>query len=418
MSHKERIHRGGLLGRLLFLALSSFVILLISGIARLCPAQEKPDFKPLFPVRLNHEFPGHRRTFEEIRDLILEHYYSKEITEEALYWAAIQGMLQHISPPDSPELGKIWTTEEYERVLQSLQGTQISLGIKSSFNPQEGSLTITDVMPDSPASPVLKPLDRIMRINAQHLKGRSLMEVNRLLKGEEGEDVSLTINRDIEILDVTIRLEKFETQNLIISRLTESVALVEIKRFTANLSKKLRDELEGLKQQGFKGLIIDLRNNPGGVFSEALRIADLFLSEKRILLRTLQRETDLQNYISANKEPIEFDLAVLVNPHTASSAEILVSALQDHQRAVIIGTRTFGKGVFEKTFTLQNDFRVKFITGAMYSPKGRMWQGKGVAPDFLVKQDDSTLSTLLKMEPKERFRKDLAMITAYKLLTR
>ena len=107
-----------------------------------------------------------------------------------------------------------------------------------------------------------------------------------------------------------------------------------------------------------------------------------------------------------------------MNHKTASSAEILTSSLQDHQQALIVGTRTFGKAVFEKTYTLENQYRLKFITGAMYSPRGRSWQSIGVTPDFLVEQDDNTLDILLKMEPKERLRKDVAMITAYKLLVR
>ena len=111
-------------------------------------------------------------------------------------------------------------------------------------------------------------------------------------------------------------------------------------------------------------------------------------------------------------------MAILVNKKTASSAEVLSSTLQDHKKALLIGTRTFGKGIFERTFTLENNYRVKFITGAMYSPAGRTWQSKGIVPDFLVEQDKNTLAHLLRLEAKERFRKDVAMITAYKLLSR
>jgi carboxyl-terminal processing protease len=96
----------------------------------------------------------------------------------------------------------------------------------------------------------------------------------------------------------------------------------------------------------------------------------------------------------------------------------MASALQDHQKALIVGIGTYGKAVFEKTFTLKNDYHVKFITGAMYSPKGKSWQGKGIVPDFLVEQNNDTLNALMKLEPKKRFQKDVAMITAYKLLNR
>ncbi len=397
--------------------LPCLVFLLLTCLTPCCLAEEQTVFKPLFPVHLGHEFPEPQQTFEEIKNLIMENYYNEDITEGDLYWAAIKGMLRHISPPDSPELCKIWTAEEYEKILQSLQGVQVSIGIKSSFNTQDGSLTITEVLPNSPAESILKPLDRILRIDSQPLRGKSLQEVNAYLHGKEGKEVTFTVNRDIKIFDITLKRQKFETQTLIVTRVTDTIALVEIKKFTANVSQKLKNEIEELKEEGFQGLIIDLRNNTGGVLAESLRIVEFFLPEKSILLKTLQRKTKLQNYVSTNKEPFEFDLAVLVNPKTASSAEIVASALQDHEKAVIVGTRTFGKGFFERTLTLKNNFRVKFITGAMYSPKGQTWEGKGITPDFLVEQDDKTLATLFQMEPRQRLRKDVAMITAYKLLT-
>ncbi|MFH2219930.1 MAG: S41 family peptidase [Pseudomonadota bacterium] len=381
-----------------------------------CSAQDRDAFKPLFPVDIRHEFPKPGDTFDSVKDLILGNYYSDDITEKALYWAAIQGMLRYISPPDNRDLAKIWTPEEYEQILQALKGVELSIGIQSNFNPNDGSLTVTGVSSDSPADTILKPFDRIMRIDSFPLKGKSISELNALLKGKEGTEVTLTVNRDIEVFDVTLKRETFETKTLIVSRLTDSIALVEIKSFTAHLSDKLGDELAQLRNDGFKGLIVDLRNNNGGVLNDALRTVELFLPKNQVILRTLQRKTGLKNYISSNDSPSEFDMAILVNHHTASSAEILTSALQDHNRALIVGAQTFGKGVFEQTFTLKNDFRVKFITGAMYSPKGKTWQGKGITPDFLVEQSDETLASLLKMDVKDRFRNDVAMITAYKLL--
>ena len=323
-----------------------------------------------------------------------------------------------ISPPENPDLSRIWPPDEYEQILQALKGVDLSIGIQSSFNPNDGSLTVTDVFSGSPADNILKPLDRIMRINALSLKGKSLAELNTLLKGKEGTDVTLTISRDIQVFDVTLKRKTFETETLIVSRPTDTVALLEIKSFTANLSGKLKDELRKLKNDGFTGLIIDLRNNSGGLLNDTLRTVELFLPEKSVLLRTLQRNTGLQNYVSSNAAPFEFDMAVLVNRNTASSAEVLAGALQDHNKAIIIGTRTFGKGVFEKTFRLENDYRVKLIIGAMYSPKGKTWQNRGITPDFLLEQSDETLARLRKVDATNRFRNDVAMITAYKLLTR
>jgi len=397
---------------------AGLVFLFTALVLPLCLAGDETTINPLFPVRLEHEFSRPQEIFEDVKQLILKHYYSEDITEEVLYWAGIKGMLRHISPPKNPELSQIWTADEYAKILDTLQGVKISLGIKSSFNPGEGSLTVTEVLVGSSAESILRPFDRILRIDSEPLKGKSLRELNALLEGEAETEVKLTVNRDIKTFDVILKRRKLETKTLAVTRLTDKIALVEIKHFTAGLFQKLKDALEKLRKEEFQGLIIDLRNNTGGVFGESLRIVELFLPEKRILLRTYQRETRLQNYVSVNKEPFEFDIAILVNRKTASSAEILASALQDNQKAFIVGTRTFGKGVFEKTFTLENHFRVKFITGAMYSPKGRSWQTTGITPDFLVEQDEKTISNLFKMEPKQRLNKDVSMITAYKLLIR
>ncbi len=404
------------------LAKRAIFLVLVTGLTFCLPVfggegeEDRQHFSPIFPVRLDHKFVNAEQVFDEVRQLILSRYYSDDITPEALYWAAIEGMLRHISPPEIPGLSKIWTAESYQKIMDSIKGEQVSIGIKSAFNPKEGSLTVTEVVPDSPADTILKPYDRILRIDSKPLKGKSLSEVNAMLNGETDQTVQLTVNRDIKVFDVTLTYQKFNTRNLTVTRLNDQTALVEIRRFTEGLAAQFKEQLDVLKQQGIDELIIDLRNNPGGVLLEALKITEFFLPEKSIMLRTLQRETKLQNYISGNKDPYTFRIAVLVNHQTASSAEVLAGSLQDHDKAFIVGTKTFGKGVFENTFTLSNDCRVKFITGAMYTPKGRSWQSRGIVPDFLAEQDDKTLAVIMRMEPKDRFTKDVAMITAYKLL--
>lgn len=396
--------------------INAFLLFIVICTASWAYAKDDTKLEPLFPVGIKHEFPQARETFEDIKKLILENYYSEEINEEALYWAAIQGMLRHISPPENRELSKIWPPEEYGKFLDDIKGEQVSIGIKSSFNSNDGSLTISEVMPGSPAENLLMKHDRILKIDSETLKGKTIKKLNALLDGDEGTEVILTVNREVDIFDVTIKRRRFDTENLIVNRISDSIALVEIKRFTSNISQKLQDELIELKNDNIQKLVIDLRNNPGGVFIEPLKIIEFFLPEKRIMLRTFRREKKNQNYVSVNKEPYPFEMAILVNGKTASSAEILAGSLRDHHKAFIIGTKTYGKGVFEKTYTVKNDFRVKFITGVMYTPKGKSWQGKGLLPDFVVDLDDKKLEALLKMDVNDRLKKDVALITAMKLL--
>lgn len=390
------------------------VLAVVTVLAVPAQAENRPQMDPLFPISLTHKFPEAKNTFEEVKRLIMESYYSADINEEALYWAAIEGMLRHISPPENENLAKIWTPEEYQKVLDNLKGGQVSIGIKSSFNAQEGSLTVTEVLAGSPAESVLMQRDRILRINGALLKGKSITEINGLLDGVDGTEVALTVNRDIEVFNVTLMRKRFATENLIVHRLPDGAAYLEIKGFTAGIADKFRAELVKLQEDRFKRLIIDLRNNPGGVFVEPLKMLEICLPEKSIMLRTAQRDVQKQNYVSTNTSPLLFEIAVLVNGKTASSAEILAGSLRDHGKAFIVGTKTYGKGIFEKTFTLKNDYRVKFITGVMYTPKGFSWQGKGLLPDFLVDQDD--VDAILKLDLQERLRKDVGLITAIKLL--
>ncbi len=372
---------------------------------------------PLFPVSVTHEFSEPKKTFEDVQALILANYYSPDITEKDLYWAAIQGMLRHISPPEIPELAKIWTPEEYEDILNSLKGVKLSLGFNSTFNTNDGSITVTDVLEDSPAVGQLQLYDRIVRINGESLKGKTLSFVNNLLDGPSESEVSLTVIRDINVVDIKLRRTAFPSNDLKVTVIPgRNMALVEIKNVSQGLTQQLSSELQKLQQQQVKKILLDLRNNPGGVLNEGVNIANLFLSKNNIIVRTVTRSDKATPIVADMEEPFGFELMVMVNKNTASAAEIIAAALQDHKRATVIGTKTFGKGVIETTYTLENQYRVKFISSAMYSPAGRTWQATGVLPDFLVQQDPSVSATMAKLPIEQRAKDDIYILTAIKLL--
>jgi len=395
----------------------AYFILFYSLITPVLFASEGEKQKPLFSVSIDHEFVDAKKSFEEAMQLILDNYYTASINETDLYWAALKGMLRHLSPPEHPELGKVWTPAQYDKIYNSLKGVSVSIGIKSSFNATDGSLTVTEVLEGSPAESILFPNDRILRIDGHALKSKSIKEIDALLEGEVGTKVTLTVVRDVNVFDLIIKRKKFKTRNLIVSLLPSGeTALLEIKKITSEISSELRDELHQLKAKNINKLILDLRNNTGGVFMESLKIAELFIPNKRVLLRTLKRSNTPQNYISSNDDPFEFNIVVLVNKKTASSCEIVAAALQDNKKAVIVGSKTYGKAVFEKTFKLENDYRVKFISGAMYTPLGKSWQSKGLTPDFTVEQTEKNYLRLLKRPLDQRLKTDSYLITAGKIL--
>lgn len=377
-------------------------------------AEPEKSVPPLFSVELAEEFPHPRETFDEARKLILDHYYSSTIDEAALYRGAIDGMLRLISPPHNRELSRMFSPDQYEQFADALTGTQSTIGAKLTFNRDDGSLTVTEITPGSPADGVLQVHDRIMRIGGSPLKGLSQDGLNRLLDGPPGTQLQLTVVRDIQVLDLPVVKDRFKTRNLLSEELPDGVRYLRIKRFYQGLAADLMGQLQA-GAQPVQRLIIDLRGNPGGVFAEGLRSAEVFIGEKGVLALTQQRPNKVQRYVSANPAAVEVKAVVLVDKQTASSAEILAAALRDHGMAQLVGTATFGKASLERTFLLQNGYRMKFIIAAMYSPRGTSWFGKGLLPDFHV-ETAKPLEQLDRLSAAARLQQDLPLATAWKLL--
>ncbi|WP_420317584.1 S41 family peptidase [Ekhidna sp.] len=391
--------------RLLLLLIVLFPCVLID-------AQQKPLFDVSIGKGANSE-----ATLEEVQQLILDNYYFDGITKDDLNWAAIEGILRHISPPQSPELATLWTDEEYEKILNSLKGIKVTLGFNSSFNANDGSLTVTSITKNSEAEKKLAINDRILRIDNKPLKGLSINDVNKLIDGDLNQTSTLKVVRDIGIFDITLTRDSLEVENLIVTEIpNRPIALIELKKITLGMADELSKELDRLQKKGISTLIIDLRNNTGGVLNEGVNIAKLFMKKNDIVLRTQARSGGVNNYVAESDKYFNHKIVVLINENTASSAEIIASALQDHQRADLIGKKTFGKGVIETTFTLQNNYRLKFITNAMYSPKGISWQTKGILPDYFVDQSQANFNEVSNMEISNRLRNDLHLSTALKIL--
>ena len=396
-------------------AAAATLLLALPGGAQKSPATQ--NVPPLYGVRIDHEFPDPDQTFQEVRKLILENYYTTEIDDKSLLWAAIQGMLAHISPEENKKLAAIWTPAQYAKIRDSLEGVQHSIGIKSSFNAQDGSLTVTDVFHGGPSESLLLPYDRILRIDGIALKGMPVSEIDSLLRGDPGSRVSLKVVRDLAVFDMAIERAKVKVDNLAAAVLPGGIAYYHLVTFSEGVSADLGAKIEELDAESCAGVILDLRDNSGGVFSEALKSAELFVKEKASLMRIVRRGK-VQNYVSANKTPLSLPIAVLVNQKSASCSEITAAALRDSAGAVLIGTRTFGKASMEKTLTLASDYRVRLTNAALYSPKGQSWHKKGLLPDFPVEQDAALFAKTRRLSVKDRLANDMQLSVARRVLVR
>lgn len=370
---------------------------------------------PLFPIELNEKFPKPEKTFKEVKKRLLKHYYSNELNEDALYYAAIQGMLRHVSPPNNKDLAQLWSPKQYEAFSQILQGVQTAIGAKLQPNLKDGSLTVTHISPHSPADGKLNPYDRIMRINGQPLKGKTIAHINQLLSGKEGSVIDLTLVRDISVLTVKLTRRRFNVENIRV-KIKESLAYISIANIAENTAQEFQLTLKQLAQEGVKELIIDLRNNGGGDFFQGLRLSEALLPEDSVILRIIQKSQEIQNYVSTNPQTLSFKTIVLINQNTASSAEIFAAALRDHQLARLVGTRSHGKATVEGTYSLNNGYYAKFIIAAMYSPRGQSWHDKGLLPDYFIDDAPNKVNAYQALPLAQQLKNDLQLATAWKLL--
>ncbi len=377
--------------------------------------EARRSYPPLFPIQLKADFPQPSETFQEMLTLVRDHYYSDAITEQALYLAAMQGVLRFVSPPQLKDRKNFWSADEFKLILESLTGVQSTVGIKSNFDPVDGALTVREVLPNSPAHALLRPYDRIMRVNGESLKGKSAPEINALLRGKPGDTVRFKLVRDIHLLDVEIQLEEFKANPLTSIELPDAIAYIALKKMTEGSAASIAKQITLLENKGIQGLILDLRGNGGGIFTEALKIAELFLPAKQKVVHTLKRGGDLKTFVSGNTQPVKLNMVVLVDHKTASAAEILAAALQGNGRAQVVGAASFGKATLEQTFTLGNGYRARFIIGALYGPGGRSWYGDGVRPDLVVNAKTTT-NTPTSQPLNKRLARDPQLMAAWRAL--
>jgi len=374
------------------------------------------EVKPLFNVTIGHEFPEAKATVEEIIGLVLKEYYNSQVNEESLWWGAAEGILRRLSPEENKGLAAIWQPEDYKAVDQALRGVKESIGIKSSFNTGDGTLTVTEVTAGGPSESLLFPYDRIVRIDGTPLKGLGVKEIDGLLKGDAGTRVSLKIVRDIMVFDLVVTRAAVKVENVQSQMLPDSVGYLSVLRFSTGVTDRLKAELASFRDEGVASVILDVRGNSGGVFAEALKSAELFIPKGKSLMRMVSHGSKVNNYVSANEEIFVFPLAVLLNETSASASEIVAAALRDEAGAVLVGAKTYGKATMEKAYTLSNKFHVRFTNAALYSPKGKSWQKTGLLPDYPIAQSADVLTQTRKLAPQSRLARDQQLRVAHKLL--
>ena len=302
--------------------MSLCILALLLTIASPLLAEEAP---PLFPLQSPQPFPDGASSFEEARRLILDKYYSDRIDENSLWWAAVRGMLRQVSPPQDPERATLWPPTAYERVADSLRGVTHSSGLQSSFNAADGSLTVTSIEPGSPADGLLQPWDRILRIEGEPLKGLDATELDTRLRGESGQSVHLTVVRDVQVLEVELSFRVYQAPLIDVQELPGDVLYVRLRSLSLGVATALPTALgaPSADDQEPRRVVLDLRDNGGGLLNEAVDIVNIFVPKDELIVTTKGKVRDWDRSYKTNGNPLDLEIpvAVLINDRSASASE-------------------------------------------------------------------------------------------------
>jgi carboxyl-terminal processing protease len=313
----------------------------------------------------------------------IEKSYVEPQDSEKLIQGAIKGMVQSLDPHSS-----FLSKEEHQELLIETKGSFSGIGIEITV--RDNSLTVVSPIEGTPAYKAgIQAGDKIIKIDGKLTSDMTLPEAVKGIRGEKGTKVNLTIMREgaDKPLEFTVTRDLIPIKSVRSFLLTPDIAYVRISNFQSKTARDLSAALEMIEDKGaLRGLVLDLRNNPGGLLSQAIEVSDLFINSG-VIVSTKGRDSSQDLHATAHQEKTERDypIIVLVNGGSASAAEIVAGALQDNKRAVILGTNTFGKGSVQTIIPLSDGSGLRLTTAIYYTPSGRSIQASGISPDIEMK---------------------------------
>lgn len=319
--------------------------------------------------------------------LYVNQTYLYDYDEQALAEGIYKGYMSALGDPYTV----YYTKEEFDSMMESQEGSYYGIGILVSQNAQTGVITIVRVFQNSPALEAgVQAGDIIYKVDGDEVTGQDLSAVVSRIKGQEGTDIPITFYRQEtgEYLELDVERRQVEVDTVLHKMLENQVGYIEILEFDEPTGKQFKDAVEELKEQGMEALIVDVRDNPGGLVTSVVEIADELVPEGLIVY--MENSMGMRTDYSADKAYLDIPLVVLVNGESASASEILAGAVRDRGVGTLVGTNTYGKGIAQSVFPLGDGSAVKITTSDYYTPNGENIHGKGIKPDIEVEMDNGS----------------------------
>src|SRR3989449_2639369 len=339
------------------------------------------------------------KTFTEVLALVQKHYVEEVKTKDLVY-GAIRGMLMTLDPHSAFMPPDIYKEVQVE-TKGEFGGVGIQIGIK------DNRLTVIAPIDGTPAERAgIKAGDYIIKVNEESTKDMTLVDAVQKMRGPKGTKVTITIQREgaAEPMAFVLTREIIKIESVRSKMLDGNIGYIRVSQFQDQTAKDVSAALRKLHEQKMQSLILDLRNNPGGLLTSAVEVSEQFVGPNRLIVYIKTREGRKDDYVSHSKEqPDDYPIVALVNEGSASASEIVAGALQDWGRAVIIGVQTFGKGSVQTILPLGDGSGLRLTTAKYYTPKGRSIHGVGINPDIVVKpQLPTTVAKAGETKPGER----------------
>lgn len=317
---------------------------------------------------------------------LIDTYFLEETQKDELYEGMYKGLLESLGDPYSC----YFTKEEYGELMESVEGVYCGIGALVSQNASTKVITIVRPFVDGPAYDAgMLPGDILTEIEGEDVSEWSVDLAVKRMKGEQGTTVDVKVWRPSEskYLEMTIIRDLIEVETVTYEMLDNEIGYISVMEFDEITVQQFETALNNLKKQGMKGLVVDIRDNPGGLLTTVCDMLDLFL-EDGLIVYTVDKQ-EKRDEIFAEKGSIgELPMAVLINGNSASASEIFSGALQDYELATIVGTKSYGKGIVQSIVPLVDGSAVKLTVSTYYTPKGRSIHGEGVKPDVEIELED------------------------------
>ena len=324
-----------------------------------------------------------------LENMVEEDFYQKT-DEDKLVTGAIKGMFSGLNDPYS----QYYTKEEFDNLTQQTSGSFVGIGVYISPSEEDDHITIIAPIEGSPAEKSgIKAGDKILKVDGKVVSAKNSDEAVSMMKGKKGTEVELTIKRGEQILDVKVTRDKIVSKTVDEKVLDDNIGYIKITSFTEHTNKEFETALKTLKQSNIKGLIIDLRDNPGGLLNVCKDIADSLIGEGTIVY-TKDNKGNTE-YLKSDKEKLGLPIVVLTNEGSASASEILTGAIIDNKAGISVGTTTFGKGLVQSVRGLKDGTGYKLTTAQYFTPNGEYINGKGIKPTIEEKDEEKQLNVAI-----------------------